>query len=313
MLIKRGMTGPIVATLQQGLEDLGYDLGSVDGAFGKNTETAVKDFQSKHGLTADGLAGEKTLQAISQALISAGKDGLEFDDQPEEAPAAPQASPAHLSWVTCPANKVPGKDGYGSTILRSDAATAYKALHAEANALGGVVTSAGGRRALSSGAGPARSKTSMHYVGLAFDMSLATGMQNVDTDPFLITKDPHADRKWIIWCKSPLAQEVELDAVTCRTKAGKTSTTTTKMKVKAFNFTELAAKHGFKNISARKSFFTGGSYSGSEWWHFQYDRALTPKVSKFGDELLKVYSESEAKKFVFWNEVKDNVFGVNWF
>jgi peptidoglycan hydrolase-like protein with peptidoglycan-binding domain len=50
MLIKRGMTGPLVASLQQNLSDLGYDLDSVDGAFGKNTESAVKDFQSKKGL-----------------------------------------------------------------------------------------------------------------------------------------------------------------------------------------------------------------------------------------------------------------------
>jgi len=89
--------------------------------------------------------------------------------------------------------------------------------------------------------------------------------------------------------------------------------TTTKMDVKAFNFTEVAAKHGFVGISARKSFFEGGSYSGSEWWHFQWNKALTVGVSKFGDELLKVYSLNEAQKFVYWSEVKDNVFGKNWF
>ena len=33
MLIKRGMTGPVVATLQQNLTDLGYDLGNVDGEY----------------------------------------------------------------------------------------------------------------------------------------------------------------------------------------------------------------------------------------------------------------------------------------
>ena len=47
MLIKRGMTGPIVASLQQNLTDLGYDLGSVDGAFGGKTQDAVKDFRSE--------------------------------------------------------------------------------------------------------------------------------------------------------------------------------------------------------------------------------------------------------------------------
>ena len=41
--------------------------------------------------------------------------------------------------------------------------------------------------------------------------------------------------------------------------------------------------------------------------------ALTKGQSKFGEELLKVYSLNEAQKFVYWSEVKDNVFGVNWF
>ena len=151
----------------------------------------------------------------------------------------------------------------------------------------------------------------MHYVGLAFDMSLATGLQNTVTDPFLCVRVP-GTRKWTVWCKSEKASMVSLDVVTCRTVKGKTQLTTTKMNVKAFNFTEVAAKHGFVSISARKSFFEGGSYSGSEWWHMQYNRALTPGVSKFGDELLKVYTLSQAQKFAYWNEVKDYVFGKNW-
>ena len=306
------MTGPVVASLQQNLEDLGYELGTVDGAFGKNTEAAVKDFQAKKGLGADGVVGPKTLQAIDAALKAAGKEGAEFDDQPEEPPAVVQLPEAKMGWVTCPADKVPGKDGYGSTVLRTDAATAYKNFKAEVNALGGVVTSAGGRRALSSGAGPARSKTSMHYTGLAFDMSLATGMQNFDTDPYLCVRVPDS-RKWTIWCKSPTAPEVTLQAVVCRSKGGKTHLETKTMNVRAFNFTEVAAKHGFVNISARKSFFEGGAYGGAEWWHFQYDKALSKGKSKFGEELLKVYSLNEAQKFVYWSEVKDNVYGVNWF
>jgi len=312
MLLKRGMTGPVVASLQQNLEDLGYELGTVDGAFGKNTEAAVKDFQTKKGLGADGVVVPKTLQAIDAALKAAGKEGAEFDDQPEEAPAVVQEAAVKMGWVSCPADKVPGKDGYGSTVLRTDAATAYKNLKAEVNALGGVITSAGGRRALSSGAGPARSKTSMHYTGLAFDMSLATGMQNFDTDPYLCVRVPDS-RKWTIWCKSPSAPEVTLQAVVCRSKGGKTHLETRTMTVKAFNFTEVAAKHGFVNISARKNFFEGGAYGGSEWWHFQYDKALSKGKSKFGEELLKVYSLNEAQKFVYWSEVKDNVYGVNWF
>jgi peptidoglycan hydrolase-like protein with peptidoglycan-binding domain len=105
MLIKRGMTGPVVASLQQNLEDLGYELGNVDGAFGKNTEAAVKDFQTKKGLGADGVVGPKTLQAIDAALKAAGKEGAEFDDQPEEAPAVVQEAAVKLLVKTVTAQQ----------------------------------------------------------------------------------------------------------------------------------------------------------------------------------------------------------------
>jgi len=82
---------------------------------------------------------------------------------------------------------------------------------------------------------------------------------------------------------------------------------------KFVDFTALALKYGFHSIRARKSFFKGGSYGGAEWWHFQYERALTRGVSKFGEELLKVYSLDRCKRFVYWEEAKDCVFGKNWF
>ena len=44
----------------------------VDGDFGTNTETAVKNFQSYWGLTADGIVGEQTIVALVRALNSRG-------------------------------------------------------------------------------------------------------------------------------------------------------------------------------------------------------------------------------------------------
>jgi peptidoglycan hydrolase-like protein with peptidoglycan-binding domain len=57
-----------VKTLQENLNKLGYNVGTVDSAFGKLTETEVKKFQKANGLIADGLVGEKTLAAIEKAL-----------------------------------------------------------------------------------------------------------------------------------------------------------------------------------------------------------------------------------------------------
>jgi peptidoglycan hydrolase-like protein with peptidoglycan-binding domain len=51
--------------LQRALLRAGFDPGPVDGKLGKKTKAAVKAFQRKQGLTADGVVGEKTWSALS--------------------------------------------------------------------------------------------------------------------------------------------------------------------------------------------------------------------------------------------------------
>lgn len=62
--LRYGMTGESVKTLQSALNRAGYSL-TVDGVFGSNTTKAVKDFQQKHGLLADGVCGPKTWDKLS--------------------------------------------------------------------------------------------------------------------------------------------------------------------------------------------------------------------------------------------------------
>ena len=50
--------------LQKALLRAGYDPGPVDGRIGKKTRSAVKAFQRKNNLTADGVVGEKTWAAL---------------------------------------------------------------------------------------------------------------------------------------------------------------------------------------------------------------------------------------------------------
>lgn len=50
--------------IQQKLKDLGYYFGSVDGIYGNVTRNAVVAFQKANGLTADGVAGPKTIAAL---------------------------------------------------------------------------------------------------------------------------------------------------------------------------------------------------------------------------------------------------------
>jgi peptidoglycan hydrolase-like protein with peptidoglycan-binding domain len=58
--LRKGSNGEGVTRLQELLRDIGYDPGGVDGEFGPGTESAVKRFQSEHGLDADGVVGPNT-------------------------------------------------------------------------------------------------------------------------------------------------------------------------------------------------------------------------------------------------------------
>ena len=58
-VLKKGSKGENVKKLQQTLKAKGYKV-SADGAFGANTEKAVKAFQKKSGLKADGVVGKTT-------------------------------------------------------------------------------------------------------------------------------------------------------------------------------------------------------------------------------------------------------------
>ena len=74
--LKTGSTGTSVRQLQQRLKDLGYYSGSVDGKFGSGTASAVTAFQSANGLTADGVAGTRTLNKLySDNAVSASSSG----------------------------------------------------------------------------------------------------------------------------------------------------------------------------------------------------------------------------------------------
>ena len=63
-VLKQGSNGGEVKELQRRLKDWGYYNGAVDGIYGKGTVEAVKKFQKKNGLVADGIAGIETYKAL---------------------------------------------------------------------------------------------------------------------------------------------------------------------------------------------------------------------------------------------------------
>lgn len=78
MILKRGSRGPAVVKLQEKLNELGFNVGDADGNFGPATESALIDFQNSKGLTADGIAGPDTLDALSLDLTPAGDGHSDF-------------------------------------------------------------------------------------------------------------------------------------------------------------------------------------------------------------------------------------------
>lgn len=63
-LYRKGSNGQTVREIQTRLKNWGYYSGDVDGIYGSATENAVKKFQKKNGLSADGQAGSATLTAL---------------------------------------------------------------------------------------------------------------------------------------------------------------------------------------------------------------------------------------------------------
>ncbi|MBR4442799.1 MAG: murein L,D-transpeptidase [Clostridia bacterium] len=62
--VKSGATGRETKRLQTRLRTLGYLSGAADGVAGARTAEAIRTFQMVNGLSADGVAGEKTQKLL---------------------------------------------------------------------------------------------------------------------------------------------------------------------------------------------------------------------------------------------------------
>jgi len=83
--LSQGSKGSEVKDLQKRLTQIGYQLGKVDGIYGKATKAAVERFQKNRGLKVDGLAGEETIKELKRLTgesktASGKKIGLQNND-----------------------------------------------------------------------------------------------------------------------------------------------------------------------------------------------------------------------------------------
>ncbi len=295
-MLKRGCKSEDVRSLQENLRRLGYGGGKIDAIFGEKTEDAVLCFQEAEGLYPDGIVGSITLQALEQAMLeqqlmlhSPGLDS--FDMQPDRLP-----------FTRVPAD--PYRDGYDRCYLRSDAAQAYLAVRDQVCEAGGKLTSSGARRALTARVSPSRSATSFHYLGRALDLHVGSGMERPGRDPYVITAA--GDGYWRVYARAPGGEPMELQALTYRSRQRSRP-----VEGRFLDLTGLFVAQGFTGIRAKRSFASGGSWLGAEWWHFQYERELVDGITTFGHELLKVYSESTLSGSPPW-QYRDRIYGVNW-
>jgi hypothetical protein len=246
-------------------------LGSLDRLDRASHADAVRAFQDGRGLAVDGIPGQETCWALQRDWALARR----------------------LEIVPVGADRVPGSAGHGWFELREDIVDAYEGFRAAVRSEGGVVTSAGAFRRLSGSAPSGHPPTSMHYVGLAFDLALDTGMQDPGRDRYLVEEDAG---RWRVWCRSPHAPERTIRAVTWR--GGKLEVRP--VRASALDFTEFAEQFGFSRVGPRSSF--PEDYLSAGWWHFQLDVDLVPWVSQFGIELLSLerYDEPSLSSTEAW-------------
>jgi peptidoglycan hydrolase-like protein with peptidoglycan-binding domain len=104
-LIKRGLVGLDVSVLQFTLSRRGVRVGGIDGIFGRNTDRAVRRFQSRRGLVVDGVVGPVTRRAL--------KSNAGGGFQPERSGAASRAE------VNVLLGRLAGRYGVSRSLVRA--------------------------------------------------------------------------------------------------------------------------------------------------------------------------------------------------
>ncbi len=271
-----------------------------------SVEDWVHAFQKFSGLYADGDAKSCTTDAWYRVCA-------EVEDAVDTTPLIETPTPTYevVSVKACP--KWTGKvDGLGSWRMRNDMAERFERFVLGIHTLGGCVGSAGGMRRLNAQVTANRSRTSMHYPGLAADLATNMGMRkpkNKKMPPFVCVSD--GKRTFTVLARitssEPTSKMANVLGVTKKDIAvvenpvgviyrrGKGPIDYKKFTGRYLNVTKVLKALGFDRIPARSSFFAGKSYGAAEWWHFSYTDPLVVGKSTFGGELLKIYSQEKVE------------------
>ncbi len=78
-MLRQGSRSNYVLVLQDELNTLGFKSGGLDGIFGTGTRGAVTAFQRARGLTADGIVGCSTWEALQKETVGNGRTTTTVD------------------------------------------------------------------------------------------------------------------------------------------------------------------------------------------------------------------------------------------
>ena len=90
-----------VSILQNALEILGHDPGTLDGIWGPNTKSAIRSFQRSQDLSVDGIPGPETISEIEEEL---GEISQERSDRTSSSEFRPGGRTSDNRHVEVPAN-----------------------------------------------------------------------------------------------------------------------------------------------------------------------------------------------------------------
>lgn len=88
-LLGFGSRGSDVEELQSFLQEQGYYQDEIDGVYGQNTYSAVREFQSDNDLSVDGIVGQETWSALNDT-VGVTSPNPNYDTTPYQNPAMTQ-------------------------------------------------------------------------------------------------------------------------------------------------------------------------------------------------------------------------------
>lgn len=261
----------------------------VDGDFGPKTERAVIAFQKANKVLADGIVGKVTWSALQ---VTWPAEEITWND------VQPKLRPVRVDVKGHPKS-------YTFFNPREDLAPGLADLEKRLNEMGAGLSSSGTMRNLNAKVGANRSAKSLHYCGLAIDLHVGSMASNPAKDPYVVMKE--VDRYWRVFVatEDPCVEEIELWAWSH--PLFKEVPVTRRL----IDLTAMLDEIGWKRIRNRKS-YSKSNYGAFEAWHFQHEKSLIGGTSRFGDELLKMYTLKQLEGTPPW-QWRDSVWQRDWF